>query len=221
MSPVNATIDGTPIQLKPVIQINDEIQKANTVIQDRDRILITYKRTLAAALELLNRQSLITEVPFSLLINQKTTTLKTKRPHFYNNGIEIRTSYLINDGDTISIELPAPLTLADVLKELGKKLYDEITVSFNETPVTIHKPILSVMLNGVSATENDFVKAGDTITFTSSDDRPITFGDVFAFIDYQLPENSSSKYQLIRNNSSIGFNDQIFGGDTLAITFTQ
>lgn len=220
MSPIKATIDGTPIQLKPVIRINDEIQEVNTVIKDRDRVIITYKRTLAAALELLNRQSLVIEAPFSLLINQKTTILKAKKPHFYNNGIEIRTSYLINDGDIISIEIPAPLTVADVLHELGEKMYDEITVSFNDTPVTIHKPILSIMLNGVTTTENDLVKAGDTVTFTSTDDRPITFGDVFAFIDYQLPENPSSAYQLVRNNSSIGFNDQIFGGDSLAITFT-
>ncbi len=99
-------------------------------------------------------------------------------------------------------------------------MYDEITVSFNDLPVTIHKPILFVKLNGVSATENDPVKAGDNLAFTPADESPITFGDVFAFIDYQLPENSSSTYQLTRNDSPIGFNVQIFGGDSVASIFS-
>lgn len=220
MTPVQASIDGTTIQLKPVIQINDQFIGPNTAIQDRDRVSIIHKRTLAAALEQLKRQDLVTEAPFSLFINHKTTTLKSRKPRFYLRGIEIRTSHLINDGDTISIEVPAQLTVADVLQELGKKLYDEITVSFNDLPVTIHKPILFVKLNGVSATENDPVKVGDNLAFTPADESPITFGDVFAFIDYQLPENSSSTYQLTRNDSPIGFNDQIFGGDSLAIIFS-
>ena len=64
------------------------------------------------------------------------------------------------------------------------------------------------------------VKPGDRLDFISLSEDSITFGDIFAFTDYSLPENPSSNYKLLRNGTPIGFNEAIFGGDRLEISFT-
>jgi hypothetical protein len=132
----------------------------------------------------------------------------------------VRPSHVIKDGDLITIKNPPFPTVDEVIAEIGKRAFDIITVVFNDKAVTIRKPRLTLTLNGHNAEVSAIVKPGDRLDFVSLSESPITFGDIFAFTDYSLPENPSSNYKLLQNGIPIGFNDAIFGGDKLEISFT-
>lgn len=217
---IHAMIDGVSVKLEPEITINGVLQSIDTNVQDRDKITISQTRTLAAALTKINRGKLLEEDTFAVSINQKLMTFKKRHTEFFVDKTLIRPSYVIKDGDVITLQKPHLPNANEVALELGKKLVDEMTVTFNESAITIRKPRLSILLNGQSASGTEVVKPGDKLDFSTLDDSPIVFSDIFAFTDYNLPENASSHYRLLRNGSQIGFNEQIFGGDILEIVFT-
>ena len=217
---IHATIDGLSVTLEPEITVNGHERSIDTNVQDRDKIVISQTRTLAAALAKTNRSKLLEEDTLTVTINQKSVTIKKRSSEFFVGTTAIRPSYVIKEGDVITLQKSPLPSVADVALEIGKKSFDEITVTFNGTALTIRKPRLSMLQNGQSATGTEAVKPGDKLDFTSLNDSPIAFSDIFAFTDYSLPKNPSGHYQLLRNGAQIGFNDQIFGGDVLEILFT-
>ncbi|MBE1554362.1 cell division protein FtsA [Sporosarcina limicola] len=215
-----ALVGGIQVELKPEIIINGKVRPLDTKVQDQDKINVIHAKTLAAALKKLNRSGLLKEMPFTLSVNQRTITLKGRTTHFSIGSIPISPSYVIKDGDDITIHSQPLPTVDEVVSEIGKRAFDVISVTFNGSLVTIRKPRLSITLNGQPAEGTEVVKKYDCLDFISLSDSPITFGDIFAFTDYSLPENPSSNYQLLRNGSQIRFNEPIFGGDSLDIIFT-
>ena len=135
-------------------------------------------------------------------------------------GSPVRPSQIIKDGDQITIQKQSLPTINEVISEIGKKAFDIITILFNDEAVTIRKPLLIFTLNGQDVQVSATVKPGDRLDFVLLSESPITFGDIFAFTDYNMPENPSNNYSLLRNGTSIGFNDAIYGGDKLEISFT-
>ncbi len=216
---IHATIDGVSVKLEPEITINGIRKSIDTNVQDRDKITISQTRTLASALAKINRGKLLEEDDFIVSINQRSVSLKKRHTQFFIGKTLIRPSYVIKEGDVITLQKPHLPNTDQVAVEIGKKTVDEMTVTFNESVITIRKRRLAIVLNGQPTTGTEVVKPGDKLDFSSLDDSPIVFGDIFAFTDYNLPENTSSHYQLLRNGTQIGFNEQIFGGDVLEIVF--
>ncbi len=221
LTTVKATIDGRQVEINPTIFINGQKKSIETSIKDRDIIQITHNKSLATALENTNRKNLLVNESLVVTINQKTKTIKTNSPQFRIGNIPVRPSYLIKDGDIITITPSEKLTVNGVVTAVGKKFHETITVTFNGELVEIRKPHQIVTLNGTPAEGHEIVKQGDNFVMTSTSESPIIFGDVFAFTDYQLPKNITRPYQLLRNGSEIGFNDEIFGGDVLEINFPE
>ncbi|WP_203246627.1 cell division protein FtsA [Sporosarcina beigongshangi] len=217
---IHATILGQAVTLEPDITVNGISQSIDASVQDRDKITISQTRTLAAALAKTNQSKLLEVEAFTVTVNQKSVTLKKRHSEFFVGTMSIRPSYVIKDRDIITLQKPPLPSANEVALEIGKKAFDEMTVTFNDEEITIHKPRLSIRLNGQVAIGTESVRPGDKLDFISLDESPIVFSDIFAFTDYSLPENSSTHYQLLRNGSQIGFNEQIFGGDALEIIFT-
>ncbi len=220
MMAISATMDGVAVQLEPLIHINGILKSIDTSIQDRDKITVTHTRTVAAAFEKTHRNDLLNDNTFTVSVNQKKVTLKKKNIEFFIMGTSVQPSHVIKDGDRITTKKPPFPTIDEVIAEIGKKAFDIITVLFNNEAVTIRKPRLTLTLNGHDTEVSAVIKPGDRLDFVSLSESPITFGDIFAFTDYSLPENQSSNYKLLRNGTPIGFNDAIFGGDRLEISFT-
>lgn len=216
---IHVTIDGLAVKLEPSITVNGIPQSLDTQLSDRDKIHVSQARTLAAALAATNRQEQLATNVFSVVVNQKPMALKARPMTFLVGGIPVNTSYILKDQDAIAIQKPPSPTINEVAAELGKKSVDQMTVTFNGTTITIQKQRLSFMLNGQLSDGDTIVQADSQLTITSLNTTPITFSDVFVHTDYQIPESSSSTYQLLRNGSPIGFNDPIFGGDSLEIKF--
>ncbi|MFC5590430.1 cell division protein FtsA [Sporosarcina soli] len=217
---IDVTIDEVPLTLVPEITINGVNQPLETILQDRDKIIIQELHTLATALEKLNRNDLLTTSTFTITLDGKPIAHTVKSVEFMANGTVIGTSYLLKNGDNITSEKKDKLTIGEVINHLGKKLADEITVTFNGETLLIQKQRIAITVNGQQASAKDFIKAGDQLDLITLQADPIRFSDIFTSSDYQLPKNTSGNYQLLRNASPIGFNEPIFGGDALEIIFT-
>ncbi len=217
---INVTIDGVLLTLEPEITVNGVVQPLETMLQDRDKIRFRERHTLVTALEKLNRSDLLMPNTFSIILDGKPIAHTVKQVGFMANGTVIDTSYLLKNGDNITSEKKDKLTIGEVINHLGKKVADEITVTFNGETLLIQKQRIAITVNGQQASAKDFIKAGDQLDLVTLQADPIRFSDIFTSSDYQLPKNTSGNYQLLRNASPIGFNEPIFGGDALEIIFT-
>jgi cell division ATPase FtsA len=217
---INVTIDGVLLTLEPEITVNGVVQPLETMLQDRDKISLRELHTLVTALEKLNRSDLLMPNTFSIILDGKPIAHTVKSVEFMANGTVVDTSFLLKNGDNITSEKKDKLTIGEVINHLGKKVADEITVTFNGEDLLIQKQRIAITVNGQQASAKDFIKAGDQLDLITLQADPIRFSDIFTSSDYQLPKNTSGNYQLLRNASPIGFNEPIFGGDALEIIFT-
>ncbi|WP_438319152.1 cell division protein FtsA [Sporosarcina sp. FA9] len=219
LTTIEVTIDNAKVRLKPVVYINDKPQDLETLIQDRDKITVFQPRTLIDALKIIQKSHLLNTNNFTVKVNGKSVLLKNRSTQFSIQGTIISHSHLLKDGDVVIIDKPSIPTIEEVAIETGKRVVETITVTFNNISLSIKKNKLAFTLNGQTVSGDTFVNNNDRLEFTTINDMPIVFGDVFLHTDYTLPENPNGNYHLLRNGSSIGFNDEIFGGDILEITF--
>ncbi|BAQ11785.1 cell division protein [Bacillus sp. OxB-1] len=218
MVSIHATIDGEPVTLAPEVSLNGASVSLDTAVQDRDEIVIFHPRTVADALATLGKKDLIQPV-FTLQVDGKTVTLKGQATEYYLGAAPISLSYIIRDGDEITIRPAASPTVENIAAELGKKLEETATVTFNGAALDLKKPLHAVILNGQPAGGKTAVKPGDRLEMNPLGQSGFTFSDIFAFTDYTLPGSSASQYKLLRNGTPIGFHYPIFGGDSLEIIF--
>lgn len=217
---LSVKINEKTVVLKTEVMVNNEYRDIHTAIQDRDDIKVHRPITLRDALHVLNGDHDSREALQAIVLNGKRVHLKSKPPVYSRNGLPISLTSRLEDGDCISWEHNSLSTVEAVAKELGVQLTQQITVVFNGKQVTITKPRFSVMLNDKSVEPTAHVTENDQLKVTPLTGQPITFSDVFAFVDYQLPAGSASSYKLLRNKQPIQFHDQLFGGDDLEILIT-
>lgn len=217
---IQITFDGIPFTLEPELTVNGVIQPIDTALQDRDKIMIREYNTLAAALGKLERSHLLTENVFTITVDGIPVSHAMKPNEFTVNGTVIKTSTILKNGDSVLSDTKDKLTIGEVISQLGKMVADEIIVIFNGEKLLIQKPRINMTLNGHPASIQDLVRAGDQLDLLTLQEDLNRFSDIFTSTDYQLPENCSGNYQLLRNGSPIGFNDFIFEGDSLEIIFT-
>lgn len=217
---ISVMINETTVVLKTNVMVNDERRDLQAAIQDRDVITIERPVTLRDALNVMNGATSNQSSVQSVILNGQRIHLKSKPAVYYRNGLPISLTSLLEDGDHIFCEQDSFSTVEEVAKELGIQLTEQITVAFNGTQVTITKPRFAVMLNERTVDPTARITEEDQLKLTPLTGQPITFSDVFAFVDYQLPTGSATSYKLLRNKEPIQFYDQLFGGDELEILIT-
>ncbi|WP_233505399.1 cell division protein FtsA [Sporosarcina sp. BI001-red] len=218
---ISVKINRQTVVLKTEVIVNNEYQDIQTAIQDRDDIKVHRPVTLRDALHVLNEGSNNTQGSLqAVMLNGKRVHLKSKPPVYSRNGLPISLTSQVAHGDHITSEQKTLTTVEDVVHELGIQLTEQLTVAFNGKHVTIRKPRFSIMLNDKSVEPTAQITEDDELKVTPSTGQPITFSDVFAFVDYQLPTGSAISYKLLRNKQPIQFYDQLFGGDDLEILIT-
>lgn len=217
---ISVTINERRVVLRTEVIVNNERQDIQTTIQDRDVIKVHQAKTLRDAFTVLNSDSNSQSSLQSVILNGKRVHLKSKPTVYSRNGLPISLTSLLEDGDHITSEQNSLTTVSDVANELGVQLTEQLTVSFNSMQVTITKPRFLVTLNNKPVEPTAKVTEEDQLKVTPLTGQPITFSDVFAFVDYQLPTGSATSYKLLRNKQPIQFYDQLFGGDELEILIT-
>lgn len=221
MTTICVTIDGKAILLEPNIFINGKLQQLDSAVFDRNNIAVSHEKTLTRALKIAGDSELLQEKPFTVFIDRISTTIQNDAATFHVGEISIKRTHILQDGDIVSIQRPLPPTVAAVLSKAGKKVSEKIVVTFNGEELIIRKAQYACMLNGEPVDETNLVNPNDRIELVSINKGHIIFSDIFAFTDYSLPTDSTGTYELLRNGAQIGFNDPIYGGDSLEIVFSD
>ena len=220
IAPIRVMIDNKSILLEPDLFINGLKHQLDSAIQDRDKVIVSHEKTLAAALAKISGTDLLKINSFTVHIDRNIMQVQEDAVIFRIGKIAIKPSHILHDGDIVTVQKPQPPTVADVAQKAGKTVVDKIIVTFNGEETIIRKARYVIMLNGEPVDESFFVQPNDRIDFTSTNKDPILFSDIFAFSDYSLPKHTTGTYKLLRNGASIGFTDPIFGGDNLEIVFS-
>lgn len=215
---IHVFLNNQTAHLKPVIRINATEVDPYTIIQDRDKIQVQQDFTLEAALKQLNIPS--SNEKFTVYVDNQPYAVQHQEIKYFLDDIEITKNKVLSNHDHITMEFPKQPTIADLAKDMNLLLTEQITIVFNGEKMIIRKNRMQASINGQIADENTILQQQDNIQFTEIDPTPIVFSDVFAFTNYQLPTDQVGKYKLLRNGQPIAFNEQIFGGDQLEITFS-
>ncbi|WP_432352269.1 cell division protein FtsA [Sporosarcina sp. A2] len=213
-------IDDQSVELKTEVLINNEPGSLQISIEDRDEIIVRNPITLREALLVAKRDTDHQPSLQSVVLNGKTVHLKQQPPVYMRNGIPIALTSTLYAFDRITCEQETITTVSDIARDLDVQLTEQLTVSFNSTQVTITKPRFSVKINDQAVESTARVTEEDKLMITPLTRQPITFSDVFAFVDYQLPTGTTTSFKLLRNSEPIQFYDQLFGGDQLEILTT-
>lgn len=218
-APIFVNIDNNTIELEPLLIINGQHKPLDTTIHDRDELVMSHEKTLNSALKKVIGLNLLVENNFTIYMNRKPLTIKNFPVLYYLSNMVINPTYTLKDGDIITIQKPLPTTISQVMRNAEIDTVDIINVTFNDEEVTVHKSRYAFMLNGKPVDDSVLIKSNDRIDINTTNEDPIVFSDVFAFTNYSLPTDTSGNYQLLRNDSPIGFNDPIHSGDNLQIFF--
>ncbi|MBB4824289.1 cell division protein FtsA [Sporosarcina luteola] len=220
--PKRVTFNGKDRTVSPIILCNGKEASLETALHDRDEITVIQKETLKDLIDVWGEVPASNQQPFKLLVNQKSIQTKySLKTSYLVGGRPVSESYTIKNGDSIRTEQPKLPTIEQMAQEAGVQLHDHATVEFNGKRVNIRKKRYSVRVNDEFVDESANLTPGDTIEFTSANNTPIVFSDVFAFVEYDLPTNGQTHYQLMRNGEPIGFYDPVFSGDILEIRFSD
>lgn len=217
IQPVHVSLDDKPIVLLPKITINGLHATSEASVSDRDDIVFSFSTNLQ---EVLTRQGIHTPQPFELIVNKKPIRLDQFAPKFMLGEKPVLPNYQLKDGDSIRIVQPEFPSVADIANSIGKSFKTIVTVRFNGEKVELHNKSFDITLNGIVADPQKIVKLGDILTFSETPYKQTVFSDLFKYVEYTLPQTGSATYQLLRNGETIGFNDPIFEGDSLEISFS-
>ncbi len=212
-------VNGMPVSLSTAVSVNGEPASLDSEISDRDEIEIRQQTTVRDALHAAGVFPVSSSVQ-SIQLNGKRVPFKLASPELKRNGLSVSLSAPVQDGDRIEYQAGSRPAIADIAAELGVRLTEQMTVTFNGETVTITKPRFTMTLNNKPADLSTAVAEDDQLNVSPADTQPIRFSDVFAFIDYQLPAGTASSYRLLRNGEPIQFTDELFGGDRLEIVLT-
>ena len=215
----NIMIEDKAYTLEPKISINGQPATLQSRLKDRDVITYTIAETIEDALTLANERQLIENCrSFSIFVDNRAMHLPAFSAELRLNGQPAKLTYPIKNGDRIHLRMGDTPTAQMIADEVGVRLTEAITVTFQDQAVTLTKTENEIQMNGLAIAPNQKVTNGARIAFIPRETSPFIFQDVFRFSDWQLPTVASS-FTILRNDMEVGFDSLIFGGDTLKIIF--
>ena len=214
------TINQEKYDIAPTIVVNKQIVNIDYILHDRDQITVETADTIEQVLQLTNYEQVITQLkPFQIYVNQKVIQIPQASVMLLLNGKPAKLTYHVQHGDSITWQQPQKVTVQEVANEASLVLQHEITVTFQGEQLVLCKTVHQAMMQQQFVEPSHIVSNGATITFIPRDSSPWIFQDVFRFSDWQLPTETTSHFEILRNQQPARFDSPIFGGDELQIIF--
>ncbi len=214
------TINDNTFSLEPKVLVNGVIAKYDLQLQDRDVVTIEVAETVKQALLFCQQKYVLKSFEqYKVIFEGKEIHL----PHFSNelfiNGKLSKLTATIHEGDKVSFKQPTPPTVQLLVEHLNIN-QKSIKVTFQDELVELIGGV-TVLINGKNMKEQEVVPNGATIEVQENEFTPWIFQDVFRFSNWQIPPNFKGQFKILRNSESIGFDEQIFGGDNLKIELIE
>lgn len=218
---IQVIIEDEPVKLETEVTINGKPGAMHSLINDRDRVIVSHNQTLEAALKRSKQHNLTTNTSFIVVVNGRPIKLSNWETSYLIGNLPVSLSHQLKANDQVSIQKRVLPTVCDIAKLVGIDLFTNMNVIFNDKKIAIRKNTQNIFINEEQADASTIVQPNDRLAFKEILNAPIVFSDLFAFTSYELPENIRGDYKILRNDETIGFNDLIFGGDRLEIVFSN
>lgn len=215
-------INEVPQNLSFEIYQNGKLVNMNSPINDRDKIVTYYPKTIREVLERTKEQSVI-QNEFYIYLNQSKILMPNFSTTFFKNNIEVKMDSKVNSGDRITMIMKKNPTIYDLFNQENLSLYYQIPITFNGERLSIKKLALDVYINneGPIHDQDKPLHIGDKVKAVDKKVTPFIFQDVFRFVDVEFPATQNGQFILLRNGNQVRFDDQLTPGDELAIEWTN
>lgn len=217
IEPVVCFVNDEKVIIEPRYFVNGQAVSTNYQINDNDDIIVTIPKTYGELLENLNMES-NEHFNFIVYVNGRAITFDNANSKLIVNGEHASLSQPIRKNDRIFITPSEPITVEKLLHKLEKQREHSIQVMFNNEPVTLKQPIVTVKRKNDILSDDDEVFANDHLTIEDLELKQFIFQDVFRFIDIDLTQKSGN-YEVLCNNERANFNHVIHDGDQLSLLF--
>lgn len=210
------TFEGIEETLQPVYHVNGIEMDIDYTMQDKDKITSHIPTTIGEFLDIKYPYVLKQRNDFfTVTVDQQEVNIEQGNLQYFLNGFKASTSSRIKNGDDLTKENPAPVSVDILMQTLNKALLHTIKVTFNGTAVILSQKQTTLYRGEKELSETAEIYDGDVLTTKEVSIRPFIFQDVFRHIDIELAKQGS--YELTINDSPAGFHDHIQFGDQLAL----
>ncbi|WP_394235590.1 cell division protein FtsA [Niallia oryzisoli] len=193
---------------------------ADKQISDRDQIACRFPETIEQLLTGLNLQHELDKLrPFHINLNGKETFIPPFSGKLYRNGLETKLGNNFEHLDVITIESKKQPTVRELAEVKQILLSQSIPVSFNGKPLTMTKRLTEFKRNQEILSESDLIFEGDHIVYEHRKMEPFIFQDLFNHVQVNMPNHSTGRFTLLRNNQQTTFFGKIEPGDDLKIVW--
>lgn len=207
-------------EISPTITCNGEIASIDQQVEDRDVIVYHMPDTIKKLLEYVHQSKLLYQLkPFQLFVNNKKITLPQLSGKIIKNGLEVNQTSRFEHLDKINIVEAQSITVKEFAEMKEVPLIKSITVTFNGEQVTLTKEATTIYRNDRILTADDSLFTGDHLTMKQPQIEPFIFQDLFKYVDIKLPEHTTGKFTLLKNDKEITFYDPIIHGDKCEIVW--
>ncbi|WP_428911295.1 pilus assembly protein PilM [Niallia sp. Krafla_26] len=204
--------------IQATITCNGSIASPEHVISDRDQIKCEFPETIEALLKELNLKNELEKLrPFQINLNGKETFIPPFSGKLFKNGIEAKPTSSYDHLDELVIEEKQKPTLQQLAEIKQIILTQSIPVTFNGKALHLTKNITEFKRGDAILSFDDWIHDGDVITYEQHKMEPFIFQDLFKHVQIKIPQKSSGRFTLLRNNVQTTFYGKIEPGDDLKI----
>ncbi len=216
------TMQDTMYILEPKVYVNGEIVNLDTMLNDRDIIVVEMVETIEDAFKLTNNLIHYNQFrSYSIQIDGKPVYLPEYSSQLFINGKPGKLHYPVKNGDVITFEHGSLPTADMIASHLNVLLEDKMIVTFQDEQVELIKTAREFFVNGKVVQGMATVPNGATVKLLEKETGKWIYQDVFRFSTWQLPTTFKGSFTILRNGQPTTFDADIFGGDKLEIQLTE
>lgn len=215
-------INHTAYTVDAVITRNGETVSGEEMVQDHDIITYSFPETIENLLEVLQLKDLQQYVqPFALLLNGLKHEIPSLKGKLIKNGIEVTLHYSFADKDIIEFCPPKEIILSTLAEALSIPLTYSIPVFFDGKEVILTKRLAEFYREEELLTEADIIKPSDQLSYEQHKIEPFIFQDLFRHVEIELPQSTTSRFVLLKNDQEASFFEPLAPGDELKIIWPK
>lgn len=216
------TIQETQYTIGPKIFVNGKIGKMDSLLQDRDVIVVETSETVEDVLKSINYSIHAKQFqPYFVHIDGKPVSFPDFSSQLHINGKPGKLHYPVQNSDNITFKQRHLPTAEQIAAQLNLLLEEKVIVTFQQEQVELVKTARAFSVNGQVVQREATVPNGATINIIEKESSKWIYQDVFRFSSWQLPASFKGSFTILKNGQPSSFDAEIFGGDQLEIHLTD